>query len=133
MRETELLQALRCATDLLSKVQRGELSFSEFVAQYANFYYTAALDGHESDSSERKTLADHEIVVELHGRVQQEIIDLLYPVGLVSSAEVQRAGRLDPVAAEKALAKLLGSYDLVSLSNRLKSRDQDTDSVRGSA
>ncbi len=83
----------------------GSLSARDFERQYADFYYYEALDGHEPYSAlPSRELSRLRYVIELHRRVQLEVVNnLAFDAGF-SSDDMRLAGRLtEPEAMQVAL------------------------------
>ncbi|CAH0063519.1 conserved protein of unknown function [Stenotrophomonas maltophilia] len=92
-------------TKLVREFALGSVDAQVFIEKYSNFYYYEALDGHEASSAlhpERKMKLGP--AIELHRRVQEDVVNKIsFDAGL--SAEAMRmAGRLSPTQArEQAL------------------------------
>jgi hypothetical protein len=92
-------------TKLVREFALGSVDAQVFIEKYSNFYYYEALDGHEASSAlhpESKMKLGP--AIELHRRVQENVVNKIsFDAGL--SAEAMRmAGRLSPTEArEQAL------------------------------
>jgi hypothetical protein len=102
----ELREALRHFTALVLSVGRNEISLQKFLEAYQNFYHYYALDGHESDAAERCLLDEQAEAIDLHRRVQEEVLSLVYMTGDWDRAALNRIGRIDPEQAQQKLAGL---------------------------
>lgn len=82
-------------TLLVQDFASGTLPAREFVEKYSNFYYYEALDGHESSSD----LQPHDLrslapAVELHRRIQEEVVNRMTPDANFTDEQMKLAGRL---------------------------------------
>ncbi|WP_414538759.1 hypothetical protein [Stenotrophomonas forensis] len=92
-------------TKLVRAFALGSVDAQAFIEKYSNFYYYEALDGHEPSSALRpESMRKLGPAIELHRRVQENVVNKIsFDAGL--SAEAMRmAGRLSPTEArEQAL------------------------------
>ena len=117
MSSSELNQSLCLATRIVRSFVNGDLSAAAFIAEYANFYYYEALDGHEASSAENHELrASLWIPIDLHRRIQEEVInkialdpgyslELLRETGRIDEAEARERARA--ICAEKGIDAIL--------------------------
>ena len=75
--EPELLAALNQSDELVLLCASGKISFSEFLAAYDDFYWSFALDGHESDPAGLAVLAKHSARIAPHQFVAENILSNL--------------------------------------------------------
>jgi hypothetical protein len=101
--EAELLAALAEHDDLVRRCVRGELTFGQFAEAYNNFYLSAALDGHESDSAGRALLRKHAMRIRLHRIITEEIL-----ASVCSDKDAVREAykRADRFGSAEAVARL---------------------------
>jgi len=103
--DKDLDDRLARMTLLVRNFALGSVPAGDFERQYADFYYYEALDGHEASSAlppdELKRLR---YVVELHRRVQIEIVNRLAVDGGFPAEDMRLAGRLtEQQAVEESL------------------------------
>lgn len=72
--ESELLAVIAQHDELVRQCVRGELEFWQFCAQYKDFYWFYALDGHESDVEERAFFEKHEDRILPHRTIAYDIL-----------------------------------------------------------
>ena len=72
--EIDLLAALDRSDDLVRECAAGHVSFADFCAQYDNFYWSFALDGHESDQAGQAVLAKYAARIAFHQKVADTIL-----------------------------------------------------------
>jgi hypothetical protein len=107
--ETEtLIAALDSHDELLRRVVAGRLSVVEFLAQYDNFYWAYALDGHE-DAPAAAQLAALASRIAPHRRVAEEVLTALAPESLASQPTYIMAGRIGHTEALSRLRLIAGS------------------------
>ena len=97
--ETEtLISALDKHDELLRCVAAGRLGIVDFLAQYDNFYWSYALDGHESepDAAALAALANR---IAPHRRVAEEVLAVLVAEPSASQPAYISAGRIGPTEA----------------------------------
>ena len=94
-----LTAALDEHDEYLRALAAGHLSLSDFLERYDNFYWTFALDGHESEPS-ASALAAVATRIAPHRRVAEEVLAALAPE---SSAAYSSAGRIGPTEAAERL------------------------------
>lgn len=105
--ETELLSATKFAQALAS----GEVDFQQFVTLYDNYYYSAALDGHEGGAEYLKFLQENRLLVALHEQVQR-VLDKVYVSPSGEDPAAAPAGRLSIREAEQEIIKLVNTSGL---------------------
>ena len=115
---TRLLTDLGAATRVAAAAATGKISIPSFVEQYKNFYYAAALDGHEDEPDLVEVIRSIPELVRFHEQVQREVVNATYigpaqspetltTAGRISIEEAQ--ARLRRIASESQLTKLLES------------------------
>lgn len=72
--EKDLLGALDRCDHLIHACASGRLSFADFQAEYNDFYWSFALDGHESDQAGQAVLAKYASRIALHQTVAEAIL-----------------------------------------------------------
>jgi hypothetical protein len=106
MTETELLAALDVHDQLLRLCASGGISFNDFVAKYNNFYWSYALDGHESDGNGIALLLKHADRIAVHKAVAEEVLVKLCTDADSTKESYQRAGRIGSVEALARIRRL---------------------------
>ncbi len=89
-------------TKLVKEFALGSVDARAFIEKYSNFYYYEALDGHEASSALRpESMMKLGPAIELHRRVQEDVVNKIsFDAGL--SAEAMRiAGRVSPAQARE--------------------------------
>ena len=112
----ELIEALAKATSLEVRAEGGEITFDDFLRAYKNFYSHYALDGHEAGSDDRRILNELDWAIELHRKVQEEVLNHVYIGGDQDRAYLNSIGRIDPEQAESRLSDLcreLGAKEIL--------------------
>ncbi|WP_139227342.1 MULTISPECIES: hypothetical protein [unclassified Pseudoxanthomonas] len=101
MSSGELATALARSTQVVRRFISGELSAQEFISEYDNFFYFEAFDGHEASSArEYEDRARRWIAIELHRRIQEEVVNSIVLSGY--SQEVMReSGRIGELEARE--------------------------------
>ncbi len=72
--EIDLLAALERCDQLLRDCAAGRLTFAQFCAEYDNFHWSFALDGHESDPAGQALLAKYACRIAPHEKVAETIL-----------------------------------------------------------
>lgn len=106
MGTSDLAKSLQGATEVVKRFVDGEISAASFIESYSNYYYYEALDGHEPSSAQDvEGRSKYWIAIELHRRIQEEVINRLTLSSNVSVASLHEAGLiLEPEARERARA-----------------------------
>jgi hypothetical protein len=102
--EADLLAALDLHDDLVVGFASGQLSLENFLRKYDNFYWTHALDGHESDEAGVQLLESHARRIEPHRRIAEDVLAKLILVPSPAAAD-----RIDPAQAESLLRDIAKS------------------------
>ena len=102
--EAELLQVLARHDAMVRQCVRGEISFAQFCADYDEFFFVYALDGHESDEEERAMLTRHEVRIRPHGVIQYEILSKVCADADAGVEAYRQAGFFGSVEAVARLA-----------------------------
>lgn len=116
----EFLSDLLRATELVERTARNDISLENFRAEYDDYYYAAALDGHEGGVV-GELLPTIRPVVELHRDVQT-ILDAVYLPEHGPALEYEAAGRINAAEAQRRLSGLASSHDLAQLLSELHRR-----------
>lgn len=119
MTTQSILKDLLTATELVSKVAKSDLTVEEFRKAYNNFYYAAALDGHEADLSTQRLLEQYQPVIQVHETVQR-IVDKLYLDACGQEAAYRAAGRIDRAEARQQLVALSKECVIENLIRKLR-------------
>jgi len=98
--DVNLYEALERADELVRRCAAGSLSFEDFCILYDNFYWSLALDGHESDES---TLARYTARIAPHKLVAENILARVCADADATREAFRSAGR---ISASEAVAKL---------------------------
>ncbi|WP_421568661.1 hypothetical protein [Stenotrophomonas sp. PD6] len=109
-------------TLLVQSFASGAVSAREFVEKYSNFYYYEALDGHESLSA----LSPHDLqrlapAVELHRRVQEQVVNRLVLDANFTDEQIKLAGRLTESEARLSILKVCEELGLRGTSSAISS------------
>lgn len=109
--ENDLLATLDRHDKLVRDCISNQISFSDFMKQYDNFYMSYALDGHESTPAELQILLTHENRIAPHREIWEKVV----AGGLTADenalkTEYIEAGRFGSVEAEKRLAAIADGY-----------------------
>lgn len=107
-------------TLLVQSFASGSVSAREFVEKYSNFYYYEALDGHESSSAlEPHDLSKLAPALELHRRVQEEVVNRLALDTNFSDEQMKLAGRLTESGARLHMLKICQEFGLRGTSSAI--------------
>jgi len=109
--EAELLETIKVHDQLLESVAAGELSFDDFCEKYHDFYAYYALDGHESDQDELAILEKHQLLIEPHRVVAEDILSLVCSDEDAEREIYKQAGRIGSVEAVRRIKSLLKSNE----------------------
>lgn len=116
MAQNELAKSLSEATLIVGRFISGKTSAKVFIESYSNFYYYEALDGHEptsaQDADER---TKYWLAIELHRRIQQEVVNQLALDAAYSREDLKAAGRIDEVEARERALEICAAVGLNSI------------------
>ena len=104
--EQDLLKALDLHDDLVRQCVAGNLSFDEFCAQYNDFYAYYALDGHESDLSERALFEKSTHRIRPHEFIAYDILGCVCSDTDAELVSYKLAGRFGSKEAIERLSRL---------------------------
>ena len=90
-----LISALDKHDELLRCVAAGRLGLVDFLAQYDNFYWAYALDGHEAEP-DAAALAALSNRIEPHRHVAEDVLAVLAAEPTASQPTYISAGRIGP-------------------------------------
>jgi len=92
-------------TRLVREFALGAVNAQSFIDEYSNFYYYEALDGHEASSAlPAGDTVRLSLAVELHRRIQEEVVNKISLDPEFSIESLKMAGRLTASEArERAL------------------------------
>ena len=111
MQETKVLETtLKEGLFLVQQVVSGEISIQEFVKKYNNFYYYNALDGHEANESTLDLFSKYSQLIELHRRVQMEVVNLVFLGNKNDLPQYLEAGRITPDEARRRIKNILREF-----------------------
>ncbi|WP_457318179.1 hypothetical protein [Stenotrophomonas sp. P5_B8] len=129
LNDQDVEQSIYCATMLVRRFVCCEISARSFVESYGNFYYYEALDGHEASSALNPAeLAKLKFAVELHRRIQEQVVNALVLDSPLSAEALKAAGRLlepdarahaQSICAEVGLDALLASMSVEQDAGRM--------------
>lgn len=105
--ESELLAELDRCDELVRLCAAGQLSFEDFCTGYGNFYWSYALDGHESDPAGLAVLAKFADRIAPHQVVAETILARVcsdLDAGKESYRGAGRFGSMEAVARLKLVA-----------------------------
>ena len=122
MTRDELVKALIDTTSLVMSAGNREISLDEFLEAYGSFYYSYALDGHESHPEER-LLNELQWAIEFHRKVQEEVLNHVYLRGDLDRASLNRIGRIDLEQARSRLSELCKEQDAEGILRKLASNE----------
>ncbi len=111
MYKDRIITALLNATLLIVKILKRECTLEEFLNEYGNFYYYEALDGHEADDEQQQVLDEFREIIEFHGKVQMEVVDLVYLDDSEHAKQYINTGRITADQARERLEELNQKYD----------------------
>jgi len=100
-------------TKLVRDFALGAVSVQRFIDDYSNFYYYAALDGHEASSA----LCAGDVVrvglaVELHRRIQEDVLNRVSLHPNFSTEALRMAGRSTASEALEAALRVCASVGI---------------------
>ena len=101
--EPELISALDRSDELVRLCASGQLSFSDFCGSYDNFYWSHALDGHESDQAGLTVLAKYAARIAPHQTVAETILAKLCSDADAVKEPYRLAGRFGSIEAAARL------------------------------
>lgn len=101
--EPELVIALDHHDDLVQQCAAGTLSFGDFCAAYDHFYWSYALDGHESDFAGQALLDRLASRIAPHRELAETVLAPVCPETHAHHANYVKAGR---AGTEEAMARL---------------------------
>ena len=94
--ESELIAALNHHDDLMRLCAAGQLSFWDFCAAYDNFYWTYALDGHESDPAGQAVLDKFMDRIAPHRNLAETVLANVCSDHDADKGNYGRSGRFGP-------------------------------------
>lgn len=122
MTRDELVEALTDATALVVSVGNGEISPGEFLEAYGSFYYSYALDGHESHPEER-LLNELHWAIEFHRKIQEEVLNRVNLRGARDRESLNRIGRIDLEQAGTRRSALCKEQDAEGILRKFASNE----------
>mgnify|MGYP001473383453 CR=1 FL=1 len=97
--ESDLSAELDRCDELVRLCAAGELSFKDFLAGYANFYWAYALDGHESDPAGLAVIAKLADRIAPHQVVAETVLAKICSDADAAKESYRSAGRIDSMEA----------------------------------
>ena len=94
--ESELVAALDHHDELVRRCAAGHLEFWDFCAAYDNFYWSYALDGHESDASGQVILAKLVQRIAPHQALAESVLAKVCSDTDADNGSYGKAGRFGP-------------------------------------
>ncbi len=101
--ELDLVVGLDQGDELVRLCASGELSFAAFSAQYGSLYWSAALDGHESDEIGVALLRKYSDRIALHRELAETVLARVCSAADAERDEYRKLGRFGP---DEAVARL---------------------------
>jgi hypothetical protein len=101
--ESELVAALDHHDELVRLCAEGRLSFWDFCAEYDNFYWAYALDGHESDLAGQAVLDELAARIAPHHELAETVLAHVCSDTHADKGSYGKAGRFGP---EEAMVRL---------------------------
>lgn len=101
--ESDLRAELDRCDELVRLCAAGELSFDDFRAGYANFYWSYALDGHESEPAGLALLARFADRIAPHQFVAETVLAKVFSGTDAATESYRSAGR---IGSMEAIARL---------------------------
>ncbi|WP_313435434.1 hypothetical protein [Stenotrophomonas sp.] len=94
-------------TKLVREFAVGAVGAKDFIESYSSFYHYEALDGHEASSA----LLPEQLnglgpAIELHRRIQEEVVNRISLDGRFSVDVLEAAGRIDAFAAREVALRI---------------------------
>jgi hypothetical protein len=120
MKEKILKSILMQGTLLVKKLATDEIDMENFLKRYNNFYYYNALDGHESDDSERFLMKKYSKTIKLHEDIQTKVVDLVYLGGTDGQFKGLALGRISESEGKIRIKQILNDYEIDSLLHNLE-------------
>lgn len=112
----DIVVGLAEKTRLVREFALGALSAQDFVDGYSNFYYYEALDGHEASSAlQSEQLIALGPAVELHRRIQEQVVNKIWLDAEFSIQELEMAGRLNVSEARALALRICADIDIESV------------------
>lgn len=108
--ESDLIVELDRGDELVRLCASGELTFEDFSVQYDSFYWSAALDGHESDDIGRSLLAKYSGRIALHREVAETVLARVCSASDAEKDDYRGAGRFGPAEAVVRLRVLAAGH-----------------------
>lgn len=94
-------------TKLVKEFALGDINAQSFIDKYSNFYYYEALDGHEASSAIRVgDIARLSPAIELHRRIQEEVVNKISLDPDFSTEALKMAGRLTASEAQELALRI---------------------------
>ena len=105
-------------TKLVRDFALGVVSAQRFMDDYSNFYYYAALDGHEASSAlYAGDVVRVGLAVELHRRIQEDVLNRVSLHPNISTEALQMAGRSTASEAREAALRVCASVGIDAISS----------------
>lgn len=121
MSSSELASSLGRATRVVRRFVNGELSAPAFVSEYENFYYYEALDGHEKSSAQNdEARARFWIAIDLHRRIQEEVVNRIALAPEFSPEVMRGAGRIGELEARERARAICAEKGLDAILEKLE-------------
>lgn len=118
---SELSESLCRATRTVRRFINGELSAAAFLSEYANFYYYEALDGHEISSAQDAEARSHNwIPIDLHRRIQEEVVNKIAVTPIYSPKVLEEAGRINEIEARERARAICAEKGLEAILEQLE-------------
>lgn len=99
----QLMKKLQEAAKLAAETAQERIPLPDFVERYDNFYYAAALDGHEKDPDVTAVITTEPDLVRLHHDIQRQVVDALYQGPM---NDVEALNKVQRIGVDEALQRL---------------------------
>lgn len=107
--EKDLTESLDKHDRLVLDCANEIIEFWDFYEWYDNFYFSSALDGHESDDEERDLLGKYKRRIDFHRSVSSLVLHNLCSDSQAKEPNYVAAGRFGSIVALKKLKDLVRS------------------------
>lgn len=103
-------------TKLVREFALGSVGAQAFIERYSNFYYYEALDGHEPSSMPHpESLMNLRSAIELHRRIQEDVVNKISLDAGFSAEAIRTAGRLAPSEARDLALRICADVGIESV------------------
>ncbi|MGF6418249.1 hypothetical protein ABH900_001728 [Stenotrophomonas sp. AN71] len=108
-------------TRLVGSFAVGAVAAQDFIGRYSNFYYYDALDGHEASSAlQPEHMQRLGRAVELHRRIQEEVVNRISLDAGYSVEALKLAGRLGPSEAQELALRICAEVGIEAILSAIR-------------